>query len=534
MGSLTFLNDADRVKKYNAWKDPIFILILLAGFGLRFYLASATTYLWDEDRDWIPIAESISLQPGHLFLPIHEFQHPSLPAYFIKAGSIVLGRNPIGFRLFPLIAGMLTLVIAFRLAQGWISPNVGRLTMALLAFNEYHIAASILATEKSFHLLFSMLAMYTFSRFLITEKPRYLYLAGAMTGLGFLCKYIPSLFLLVFFATLVFSEYRPWLRRAEPYIALLIFVVIISPDLYWNLMNNPTEGSQSANIADHMSRIGGLGFNGHYLLFYGRDAIRKVCRIIEWKFYDPAGEYPSMNPLFGIILLGGVLLTTFAFINLKHNNSGKRGAILRFLVLSFWMVFGFFTLVSPGTPDNLDPVVWFWVDITLLPAALLTGCYLSALKGKCRVFVWFAIGFAAIYATRGVIAFNLKIPSSSCEASPNVLWPATGQLVEVRANFTFCAICDTEPVIELVEIFYKTDDTKREKNLIDLETVNWSPKNRTLRLRADLDPGRKKRVYEVTFRVNKRYRGRKLMRFRVGVRQERHPLGWPPQPFWAG
>ncbi len=72
-----------------------------------------------------------------------------------------------------------------------------------------------------------------------------------------------------------------------------------------------------------------------------------------------------MNPLLGLILFGGVAAAA----------AGRASAKIRPLLLNFsGAVFGFFPLIRPGHPSmDLDPVVWGWVDMTLLPAALLTG-----------------------------------------------------------------------------------------------------------------------------------------------------------------
>lgn len=459
---------------YCARKDFIFILILIAGLALRLYLALTTSHIWDEELDWIPIAEKISLSPGNVYLPIHDFHHPSLPAYFIRAGSMLFGSSAIGFRISSLIAGMLTIVLAFRFALKWSGPTAARWTAALLAFNEYHIGISILATEKSFYLLFAMLAMYAFSRFIDAEKPGYLYLAGASIALGILCKYLSGLLIPVFITVLFLPKYRHWLRRKEPYIAFLIFFVIITPDLFWNIRSLSIEGIQleqmeepaqgSLNIRDHFFRGGGPGFNSHHFLFFVRGAVRKVFSLIGWGApHEWAGEYPSMNSLFGLILFGGVLLMTLRekrqdpilryleplfyvaigfvvliSIKLRSPNTAsgchlmnflcglvlfggmlliilrdkRQEDILRFLMVSFWVVFGFFVLIRPRPSQfpfviGPDPVAWHWVDMTLLIAALLVGHYLSGLQEKWRFICYSTTGAATLYAVVRVLVFRI-------------------------------------------------------------------------------------------------------------------------------
>ncbi len=119
------------------------------------------------------------------------------------------------------------------------------------------------------------------------------------------------------------SGSRSWLRRKEPYIALLIFLVLISPDIYWNV-KHPDTTVPTLNYAGHLSRIGGIGFTFHYFLFYGRDAIRGAYHLLGWRLKEYMSEYPSMNTLFGAILLVSVVLTT--------SHYKREGSVTRFLI----------------------------------------------------------------------------------------------------------------------------------------------------------------------------------------------------------
>ena len=210
------------------------------------------------------------------------------------------------------------------------------------------------------------------------------------TGLSFLCKLLSILLVPVFFITLLVSGSRSWLRRKEPYIALLIFLVLISPDIYWNV-KHPDTTVPTLNYAGHLSRIGGIGFTFHYFLFYGRDAIRGAYHLLGWRLKEYMSEYPSMNTLFGAILLISVVLTT--------SHYKREGSVTRFLIVLFWFVLGFFVLIHPGVPPgDTDPVGFFWVDMSLLPAVVLTAGYFSQLKGGWRAVGYFAAAGAAVHA----------------------------------------------------------------------------------------------------------------------------------------
>jgi 4-amino-4-deoxy-L-arabinose transferase-like glycosyltransferase len=508
--------------RYCSAKDPVYWVILAAGLALRFYLASVSTYLWDEEREWIPVAESISFEPGSLNLPIRGEFHPTLPAYFMKAGSLLLGRNQLGFRLFNLLVGGLTIALAFRLALEWKGPTAARWAAALVAFNEYHIGTSSMAVEKSFQLFFILLAVFAFSRALLREKPQYLYLAGAASGLAFLCNETSALLPPVFLVVLLLRQ-RVWLRRKEAYLALLIFVGVIWPDLQWHLLSS---GKSEVTYADNLTRIGGIGFTPHYFLFYGRGLIRPVFRALGWRLVDSAAEYPAMNPLFGALLLGA-----FAFTAVRYRRGDD---VQKFLVLLFGLVFVFFLLVRPGAPRRrLDPFLWLWVDMTLLPAVLLAGSLLADAQRKWRLWLCLATGIAVFGAVAGVALYHLRMPSHTVAFIPESVWPAKGQMVDVKAKFSSCVLCGSDLQVELrdIRVSHPTGTSESVLNTSDVEDAAVGTDDREFRLRADFDPDRRGRRYEITYRINRGGPRNQLLQGTVRILPDPF-LKWPER-FWA-
>ena len=417
----------------------LFLLALL----FRLYPLLTSTYIWDEEREWIVVAERISFHPERLHLPIREGHHASLPAYFIRAGSLLLGKNPLGYRFFSLVAGMLTLFVLWRLAARWASPAAAMWTLALLALNEYHIGISVFAVEKSLQHLFAALSLYGFYRYLAGESGKFLYLSAATAGLAFLCNERSVLLLPAYGVTLLCSRGWSWLRRRETYLALAVFLLTISPDIHANL--RWSQSGLGANYADHVSRIGDVGLNRHYMLFFGRDAVAFVYGRLGRKLHDNASEYPAMNPAFGALLLGVVAAS------LWRRRRPTAGGTLFLSV--FAVVLGFFCLVRPAaTLPGLDPVAWFWVDLTLPAAALLAGPVLSRQSGRRRAAVLTLVGLAALYAGGAVFGKRLGLEPVGAAAVPEVLWPADGRSVTVRVFFHACAVCRPAAEAELVEV----------------------------------------------------------------------------------
>ena len=366
--------------------DVIFTLILLVGLVVRIDLALNEEYVHDEAGTAIPLSKVISFDPDTLHLPVRAENHGALPAYIVKASGALFGTSRIGYRALHVLLGLTTVVLVFLVAKQWYGPVAARWAAGLLAFNEYFLAISARATAHVPHLFFLTAALYAFSRFLAAPRPGYLYLTGIAVGLAFYCKEHAALLLPVLLLALLHRSYRPWLRGPHPYLACVAFLLVISPDLYWNL----TTDRETARVPysevpvgystyqSHLERIGGLGFSVYPTAFYAREAVKPLYRLATGdELLDDTPEYESMTPALGVLLLAAVLLTTF--------RPASRDSLRRFLLLWFWGIFGFFTLVARGSPPGrLDPVSWIWVEGTMFPAVILAGAWLARLRGEPR------------------------------------------------------------------------------------------------------------------------------------------------------
>ena len=374
--------------------DVIFVLILLAALLLRLQFATTEPYIHDEENASIPVSQSISFAPGNLQLPIRAENHPALTAYFVKVSSELFGTSPLGYRLIHLIAGMCIIVMTFLLARQWYGLVAARWAAALLAFNEYFLGVSSRATAHIPYLFFAAAAVYAFGRFIGTQRAVYLYAAGVAVGVAFYSKELSALLLPVFMVMLLHARYRHWFRSPHVYLACGLFFLVIGPDLFWNLTTG--ENVEQATYGDHLQRIGGFGFSPYPFMFFARDVTQWLHGLITGtELFDPVSEYLSMNPAIGVLLLGAVLVTTF-------RRAAPDGT--RFLLLLFLGIFGFFTLIRPGgSPRDLDPASWIWVDVTMFPAVILAGSLLASARGTSQIVTWALACGALVYAAARIV-----------------------------------------------------------------------------------------------------------------------------------
>jgi 4-amino-4-deoxy-L-arabinose transferase-like glycosyltransferase len=380
--------------------DPVLILILLAALGVRVYLAATREYIHDEINTAIPLSKTISFDPTNLHLPLRGENHPAMPAYVVKVGSLFFGTSRLGYRAMHLLLGLVTIVMVYGMTRQWYGTVPARWAAGFMAFNEYYLNVSSRATAHVPNLLFVTGAVYAFSRFLASERPRYLYLAGASLGLAFYCKESTALLLPVLAFTLLISKQRRWLLKPQVYLACVIWALVISPDLVWNLRNNAattkvTYNNQTvgqATYATHLKRVGGLGISLYPSMFYFRGTVSSsYLRLTGSPMRDNTAEYESVNPAIGLLLLGGVVATAV--------RPRGRDQLRIFLLLMFWGIFGFFTMIKPGDPGGrLDAVSWIWVETTMVAAVVLAGAQLANVSGKWRLPVWSAALVSLVWA----------------------------------------------------------------------------------------------------------------------------------------
>ena len=379
--------------------DAVLILILLVALVIRVRLAVTREYIHDEINTAIPLSKTISFEPGHLNLPLRGENHPALPAYVVKASSTLFGTSRLGYRAMHILLGLLTVAMVYAMTRQWYGLVPARWAAALMAFNEYYLNVSSRATAHVPNLLFVTAAVYAFSRFLATERPRYLYLAGASVGVAFYCKESTALLLPVFALTLLVSKHRHWLLKPQIYLACVTYLLIIGPDILWNLRANPqttvtyndrTVGQ--ATYVTHLRRIGGLGLSPYPSMFYLRPTVKAVAlNLTGSELKDETQEYWSVNVALGVLLLGAVLATTI--------RSATPDQLRLFSLVMFWAIFGFFTLIKRGaTTGRLDPVSWMWVETTIVPAVVLSGARLAGVSVKWRLLAWSAVIAALVWA----------------------------------------------------------------------------------------------------------------------------------------
>ncbi len=210
---------------------PAVILILLFFLFRVFYLATTDYNLADDEAyfwDW-------SRHPAASY-----YDQGPMVAWLIRLFTSLLPLSEFSVRLAAPICAALTAILLFLLTlEVTGSASAGIIVLLLFHLTPIGAAGGIIMTYYSPQILFMSLVAFFLWRIIRDEKARWWYPLGIALGLGFLSHHMFLFFTAEVFLFLLLSEKnKRWLKRKEPYLAILLMLVTASPLLIWNFNHN--------------------------------------------------------------------------------------------------------------------------------------------------------------------------------------------------------------------------------------------------------------------------------------------------------
>jgi 4-amino-4-deoxy-L-arabinose transferase-like glycosyltransferase len=214
----------------------LFFFHLLYIWLTSFDLAPDEAYYWDWAR--------------HLALGY--YSKPPLVAWVIALFTRLGGDHPFFVRVGAVLFSLGSSLVLFYLGKALFNTKVGFWASILANATPGLAVGSVIMTIDPPLMFFWGLTILLLHRALSGEQPGCWYMAGVSLGLGLLSKYtvvalIPSLFIYLAFS----PEKRSWLMKKEPYLFIFIGLLILSPTLYWNYINQWTSVTQPAGLVGH-------------------------------------------------------------------------------------------------------------------------------------------------------------------------------------------------------------------------------------------------------------------------------------------
>ncbi len=164
---------------------------------------------------------------------------PPFIALLAKISTTVFGDSVFATRVFSTLAGGLIIWFTGKIVAEF---GGGRFAIMLaclaLIFSPAFAASGYLFQPVVFDQLWWVLTAYLVIKYLNTSEPQYMYLLGAIIGIGLLTKYTMAFFAIAMLLALLITKQRRILWSKHILIAALIAVIIFLPNIIWQFRHH--------------------------------------------------------------------------------------------------------------------------------------------------------------------------------------------------------------------------------------------------------------------------------------------------------
>jgi len=233
-------------------------LALITGFAgltvLRLVLAAHTELLPEEAYYW-----TYAQHPAWGY-----YDHPPMVGWVIRAGTALLGNTETGVRTANIALAALACVLLVLTTRRWFDESTAIWAGLLFMLTPIFAGTAFLVTPDGPLIVFWLLTLYAITRAVACDSAWWWLLAGIGFGGALLSKYYglllaPSLLLFLLWS----PEYRHWLVRWQPWVALALALALFSPVVWWNAHH------EWASFAFQTSRTSTTAKGGNPLVQFG-------------------------------------------------------------------------------------------------------------------------------------------------------------------------------------------------------------------------------------------------------------------------
>ncbi len=251
------------------------------------------------------------------------FSKPPMIGWLIRATTTLCGEGAGCIRGASALVHGGTGLLLFFLARRLYDPTTGLWACGLyLTLPGISFSSGIISTDVPL-LFFWAAALLALERVMATRAPLWGLALGVALGLGLLSKYAMVFFVGCLLIYAVFTPERRWLLRSSAlYIALAVGLLLLAPNIWWNLENGwltLSHTAQNANLEGPLLRPDkGLEFLLSQAGVFG--PILLACLLVAaWSVLrGRAGEPARFLVFFSLPILA--LITLEAFLSRAHAN----------------------------------------------------------------------------------------------------------------------------------------------------------------------------------------------------------------------
>ena len=278
----------------------------------------------------------------------------------------LLGNSVFWVKFFPALFGALTIAVVWKAIEelngnlaALILGATGVLFSALLRLNTLY-------QPNSLDVLCWTTLYFVVIKYLNTQKPKWLYVGAIIFAIGFLNKYNIIFLLIGLLPAILMTEQREVLSRKDLYLAMLLGLLLILPNLVWQYQNQfPVVHHLNELAETQLVNVDTGGFLRSQVLFYIGSLFVIISALYALLFYRPFRKYRAF--------FWAIIFTLAVFIYFKAKDYYAIG--LYPIYIAFGSVF-VADMLKTGWKRYLQPVA------IAIPALLFIPMYNIAFPNK--------------------------------------------------------------------------------------------------------------------------------------------------------
>jgi 4-amino-4-deoxy-L-arabinose transferase-like glycosyltransferase len=340
-------------KHERTWALMVFIV---AKFLLQYFLISPE---YDLQRDeYLHLDQAHHLAWGYL----------SVPPFTSWIARIIylFGNTFFWIKFFPALFGALTILLVWKTIEALRGNFFALLLGATAVLFSSLLRLNMLFQPNSFDVLCWTALYFILVKYIQTTHTRWLYTGAIVFAFGFLNKYNIVFLLIGLFPAILLTAQRKMFAQKHFYFALLLGLLLISPNLAWQYNNGFPVIHHLKELADtQLVNVNRWDFLKNQLFFFFGGLFIIVAGLYALLFYKPFRPYQ----LFFIALVS----TLAAFIYFKAKDYYAIG------IYPVYIAFGAAYLgrwLSSGWKKYLQPLALF------IPVLLFIPLYRIAFPNK--------------------------------------------------------------------------------------------------------------------------------------------------------
>jgi hypothetical protein len=280
----------------------ILLIFILVKFVLQFVLISSEYELHRDE--YLHLDQANHLAWGYL----------SVPPFTSWTSCIIqlLGNSIFWIKFFPALFGALTMLVVWKTIET-LNGNLFALILgATCVLFSVLLRLNTLYQPNSFDVLCWTMMYFILLKYIKTENSKWLFYGAVVFALGFLNKYNIAFLLIGLIPALLLSKQRRIFAEPKLYLAIILGLLIISPNLYWQYNNGfPVFHHLKELERTQLVNVDRWVFLKNQLLFFAGSLIVIISALVALLFYKAFRPYRLF--LFNFIFT----LTVFLYFRAK-------------------------------------------------------------------------------------------------------------------------------------------------------------------------------------------------------------------------